>query len=41
MWWIIGGVVVFFYLFIFGAARLAAKADRDLENWLAEKRREG
>ena len=41
MWWIIGGLVVFFYLFIFSAVRVAAKADRDLEEWLAEKRREG
>lgn len=41
MWWVIGGVVVFDYLFIFSAVRVAAKADRDLEEWLREYDREG
>ncbi len=41
MWWIIGGVVAFGYLFIFSAVRVAAKADRDLEEWLREHGREG
>lgn len=41
MGWIIGGVGALIALIVYSAVIVAAKADRDLEQWLAEKRREG
>lgn len=41
MWWIIGGAGAFIALIACSAVVVGARADRDLEQWLAEKRREG
>ena len=41
MWWIIGGVAAFIVLLVWSAVIVGAQADRDLEQWLDEKRREG
>lgn len=41
MWWIIGGVAAFIVLLAWSAVVVGARSDRDLEEWLAEKRREG
>lgn len=41
MWWIIGGIGALVVLIAYSAVVVGARADRDLEQWLAEKRREG
>lgn len=41
MWWIIGVVAAFIALLAWSACVVAGRADRDLEQWLDEKRREG
>lgn len=41
MWWIIGGAGAFIVLLGWSACAAGARADRELEQWLAEKRREG
>lgn len=41
MGWIIGGAAAFIVLLGWSACAVGAKADRDLKEWLAEKRREG
>lgn len=41
MWWIIGGVAALIALIAWSAVVVGARADRDLEHWFDEKRREG
>jgi type IV secretory pathway TrbD component len=41
MRWIIGGAGAFIALIAYSAVVVGARSDRDLEEWLAEKRREG